>query len=142
PPDSRQSAAAAALQEPVEKSRSAQTLDRYAQAELATGHPDTALDHLTEASHLDANKAKVLSDLVAAQLANSKIADAAENAARALEHDPTLAPAAFNWALALEELSNRPAAIKAWEKYLQLDPASGWAGEAREHLGRLKAPRA
>lgn len=136
--NSRQTAASAQLQGDLESKRSAKTLDRYAQAQLALGRTDSALDLLTEAARLEPNNAVVLSDLAAAQMAAGKIADAAENAARALERDPSFASAAFNWALALEELSNRPAAIKAWEKYLQLDSTSAWAAEAREELEKLR----
>jgi CHAT domain-containing protein len=82
-----------------------------------------------------------LNDLAATELALGDVADAAEHAARALELSPSHQSAAFNWALALEKLCNRPMAIEAWEAYLRLDSRSGWADEARLHLAHFREPR-
>ncbi|HEV7425791.1 MAG TPA: CHAT domain-containing protein [Thermoanaerobaculia bacterium] len=82
-----------------------------------------------------------MSDLAAEHLAAGQIADAAEESACVLQRDPSHQTAAFNWALALDHLSNRPAAITAWERYLALDSESGWAAEAREHIARLNSAR-
>ncbi len=140
--DWKRMSAAGELKEKLDRDRSVKNLHRYALAELALQKVPQAIELLMEASKKEPANAGILSDLAAAQIANGLIAEGAENAARALEHDPTLAPAAFNRALGLEALSNRPAAIEAWGKYLQLDGTSRWAVEAREHLDRLRAPRA
>lgn len=65
-----------------------------------------------------------------------------ELADRALTLQPDLAPALFNKALALEELSLTSLAEAAWTDYLELDEQSGWADEARERRDdlRLKEP--
>jgi len=134
----RQLAAVAELQDLAAKDRNAENLRRLGVAELAVGHAQSAHDHLAEAAALAPHDARVLSDLGAAEMTVGQFADGAENSARALAIDPTFAPAAFNRALALERLSNRPAAIAAWEKYLSLDGRGGWAEEARKHLGELR----
>lgn len=135
-------AAAAKLEEAMAHDRSAENLHRYGVAQVALGNSDEGVRLLLEAAGKAPDDASILSDLAAAQLTAGAAAEAGETAARALARDPRLAPAAFNWALALEQLSNRPAAIKAWQRYLSLDPSSPWATEAREHLSRLTAPRA
>ena len=126
----------------LNKDRSVKNLHRYALAEIALQRMPQAIELLTEASKKDPANARILSDLAAAQIANGLFAEGAQNAAQALEQDSALVPAAFNRALGLEALPNRPAAIEAWEKYLQLDGTSPWAAEAREHLARLHTPRA
>lgn len=53
---------------------------------------------------------------------------------------PRLAAARFNLGLALEALSMPDAASAAFRGDLALDPDSGWAAEAHDHLGRLARP--
>jgi tetratricopeptide (TPR) repeat protein len=132
-------AAAAELQEELQKKRTAENLHRYALAEIALGKTSEAVDLLTEASGTEPENAQILSDLAAAQCAIGKTADCAENAAKALRWEPSLAAAAFNRALALEMSSNTAAAIDAWQKYLKIEATSAWAVEAREHLAKLRA---
>ena len=88
--------------------------------------------------------AALLSDLAAAQLEAARrqpaplaLAAALTAADGALALDDQLPEAHFNRALALEALALNEAATTAWEAYLQLDPSSGWATEAREHLAAL-----
>lgn len=137
-PDYRKAAAAADLQERVKKDPTAENLHRFALAELALGRASSAARMLEEARTAAPQNASIASDLAAAQIESGHPADAAETASRALELDPSLSAAAFNLALALEDLANRPAAVKAWERYLTLDGTSPWAAEAREHLQRLR----
>jgi Flp pilus assembly protein TadD len=40
----------------------------------------------------------------------------------------------FNLAVSLEQLARRTDAERAWRQYLDLDPDSDWAREARQHL--------
>jgi CHAT domain-containing protein len=125
----------------MQKQRSVENLHRYALANLALGKISVTVELLREAIAQRPNDAALLTDLAAAELASGCPAEAAENAAHALESEPTSAAAAFNWALALEALSNRNSAIRAWEQYRTLDEASPWAEEANRHLSHLRAPR-
>jgi hypothetical protein len=47
--------------------------------------------------------------------------------------------ALFNLAIAYEKTQAWDLAVETWEKYLQVDPSSGWAAEARKHLKEGKA---
>jgi tetratricopeptide (TPR) repeat protein len=44
------------------------------------------------------------------------------------------ASALFNLAIAYEKTQAWDVAVDTWEKYLKVDPSSGWATEARQHL--------
>jgi CHAT domain-containing protein len=139
--DSRTLSAMADLEAHVAQERTPLNLHRLAVAELAAGRFGSAHGLLTEALRLQPDDVNLMSDLAAAQLALGRVADAAEESARVLQRDATHQSAAFNWALALERLSNRPAAIAAWENYLTLGSDGGWTVEAREHLTRLRSRR-
>jgi len=129
------------LRKRIGTSRSPGDLHRLALVELAAGKTTGSDALLAEAMHDEPGDAAMLSDRAVAEFAAGRIADAAEWSARALQRDPTFQPAAFNWALCLGLLSNRIAAIDAWEKYLRLDSSSGWAAEARDQLAQLRRPR-
>lgn len=91
--------------------------------------------------------AAVWSDLAAVRLSlaeaegepylNLGALDAAE---RAVKLDDQLPEALFNRALGLESLGLWQAAKEAWERYLRIDGATGWAEEARGYLTRLRLP--
>lgn len=49
------------------------------------------------------------------------------------------ASALFNLAIAYEKTQAWDLAVETWEKYLKVDPSSGWATEARKHLEDGKA---
>ena len=49
------------------------------------------------------------------------------------------ASALFNLAIAYEKTQAWDLAVDSWEKYLNVDPSSGWATEARQHLKAGKA---
>ncbi len=49
------------------------------------------------------------------------------------------ASALFNLAIAYEKTQVWDLAVETWEKYLKVDPSSGWAAEARQHLKEGKA---
>jgi anti-sigma factor RsiW len=55
----------------------------------------------------------------------------------ALKQDPEFAPAIFNFALFYERTNAVARARAEWNRYLELDPKSDWAREARERLQRL-----
>jgi CHAT domain-containing protein len=134
-------AAAGELGAALKENRSSDNLHRYALASLVLDKPSVSIELLNEAAGKEPKDAAILSDLAAAQLAAGRPAEAAENAAKAAAREPKSAAAAFNWALALESLSNRRASIKAWEQYLALDERSSWADEARARLAHLREPR-
>jgi len=72
--------------------------------------------------------AEIFSDL---SLAN-------EHFSQALQIDGKSTEAMFNQALCLERLGLIDQALATWEKYLQLDPQSEWAAEAKERVEALK----
>lgn len=83
----------------------------------------------------------LLNDLSAAYLGNGDYPQALLNAERVwkIEQTPT---AAWNRALALEWVGDRNVeAIAAWQKYLEIDPNSAWAVEARKRLRDLEERR-
>jgi tetratricopeptide (TPR) repeat protein len=107
-------------------------------AYLVAGEIDKAVEALERASAASGN-ASVTSDLAAAYLARGsvrpedlqKALDAAERSV--MDPDAPI-EAWFNRALALERLGLRDRASTAWNEYLERDPSSPWAGEARKFL--------
>jgi CHAT domain-containing protein len=89
--------------------------------------------------------AGIWSDFSAAYLARAveepptplDLARALEAALHALEIKPKLVEARFNAALAFEHLGLTREARAAWNEVLAIEPSSGWAGEAENHLERL-----
>jgi anti-sigma factor RsiW len=104
---------------------------------LVEGRADRALSLLEEMVAGDSAHAGIWSDLSAAYLTRGDPGDPAralEAAERALRTDGRLLEALFNCALALERLDRRNEARLAWQRYIGVDPLSGWAEEARDHL--------
>jgi CHAT domain-containing protein len=115
-------------------------------AKLLLRDPAGAVEWLETASRRSPTDAHVWSDLAGARFARavqeqrpSGLPLALEAADRALKLDPHLVDARFNRALVLEQFGLRDEAAAAWRAYLEVDPNSGWAGEARQHLEQLKA---
>jgi CHAT domain-containing protein/TolA-binding protein len=126
------------------------TSDRTPEARHAVGVADlfigrrsdsiAALEQAASAS----NDLHIWSDLAAARYAYaardehlSQLPEALADADHALRIDPKSPEALFNRALIIEALGLREQSRKAWQKYLEIDPGSGWAVEARERLRRL-----
>lgn len=101
------------------------------------------------------NAAELHNDLGAALLEKAKyekrnnqpgdslqhLAAALEALQQALKLEPHSPAVIFNRALCLQEMYLPRQAIEEWKKYLQLDPKSAWADEARRRLAELeKAP--
>ncbi len=102
-----------------------------------------SLDKLVRAAG-ESKDAHVWNDLAAAQFTvavreerKAVLPSALASADRAIQLDPNLAEAYFNRALIVQELGLRDAARKAWARYLELDPSSGWSNEARTRLREL-----
>jgi len=105
--------------------------------------PEEGVARLQAEAKRAASDATAWSDLAAAQYAAAMAGrtalypEALASADRALQLDPRLREALFNRALVLERLGLRGEARAAWQRYLDADPSSEWATEAREHLSRL-----
>lgn len=126
--------------------------DRSAEAQHAAGvamvlveKPEEAVARLEDAAKTS-HDAKTFSDLAAAryaaavQLGRASLYPTALAAADAALHiDPHLPEALFNRALILEHLGLTDEAKRAWQNYLQADPSSPWATEARSHIAAIPA---
>jgi CHAT domain-containing protein len=113
-------------------------------AALIHGEPRRALDALY-AEAASSRDPAVWSDLAAALHETAihhdvaaLLAEALAAADYALAIDPNHVDALFNRALMIERLGLPIDAREAWTRYLQVDPTSGWADEARKHLGTLQ----
>ncbi len=108
--------------------------------------PLDAVARLRDAASRAPEDARIHSDLAAAQYAAavrlgrpSMLPEALASADRALRIDPRLGEALFNRAVILEGLGLTQQAREAWQRYLEVDPSSQWAAEARERLSHLPA---
>jgi len=113
------------------------------------GHASEAVEVFEGVRLAGRADARTLSDLSAAYLARATeqgdaadLVRALDASASALVLDPSFPEARFNGALALEALYLREAAVDAWERYLEVDPESGWATEARGRIEGLRTSRA
>ncbi len=117
---------------------------------------DKALGEFIIALKLAPENAELHSDTGAAYLEKAEQAEAREkydetleNLSRSLESlnralglNAALPEALFNKALVLEKKGVPNQAREAWQKYLETDPASEWADEARRNLERLQQTEA
>ncbi|MDX6446526.1 MAG: hypothetical protein QOH71_3600 [Blastocatellia bacterium] len=93
--------------------------------------------------------AKVHNDLGSAYFERAKtkpedrrledLAQSLEEFTKATKLDGNLVEALFNKSLALQELGMSREAKESWTLYLQKDPSSAWADEARKNLRRLES---
>jgi CHAT domain-containing protein/tetratricopeptide (TPR) repeat protein len=141
-------AAAAKVKEEAERSATPDALSALGVAHLVLGEEDAAVASLEKALKSKPNDAALLTDLSAAYLTRAKRKDEPEDivrgldtADRAIEADPKIAEPHFNRALALEALGRGEMAKKAWGDYLERDPSSEWAREARRRLEAIKPAR-
>jgi CHAT domain-containing protein/tetratricopeptide (TPR) repeat protein len=116
---------------------------RLSRGSVLRGSPAAALRKLTDDVGRDPQNARAANDLAVAYLDRAGKKDepfdlflALAQANRALALDPRLPEARFNRALALERLSLLHPAHAAWETYLELDPTSDWAEQARRHRAK------
>lgn len=72
----------------------------------------------------------------------AELAKALEQFTRATELDGNLLEALFNKSLALQEFPLPREAKESWTLYLQKDPSSPWAAEARKNLARIQDEQA
>jgi CHAT domain-containing protein len=118
-------------------------------ASLLIDDPAAAVERLEAAAAKQPQEATVWSDLAAAhyELAirlgrASHLPEALAAADRALKLDPRLPEALFNRALVLERLGLTGDARAAWKRYLEIDPSSAWAVEARRRLAAFSSSTA
>lgn len=102
-------------------------------AYLMTKETRPAIDELTSVTKARPDDAKAWSDLAAAQILAGDYPAAHASAERALQIDPKLDEARFNRALATYDLKPE-ASIPEWNDYLNHDPKSPWAEEAKDKL--------
>jgi CHAT domain-containing protein/regulator of sirC expression with transglutaminase-like and TPR domain len=122
---------------------------------LATRQFDKAIDQFKAALSLDPNNAKAHSDLGAALLEEGKLhnseaerqdgmqalAESLQHLNKALELDGSLIEALFNRALLYQYMKLPSQAEDDWRTYLNKDPNSHWAEEARQNLKMLEEQR-
>ena len=113
---------------------------------------DLAIQELKLALSSSPNDASLQNDAGAAYLEISKSVDGTTDGAKvfdllndslnhldlAISLDPKMPEARFNRALCLQALFSNEQAKTAWEQYLELDPNSQWAEEARRNLKILE----
>jgi CHAT domain-containing protein len=131
---------------PTEDLSSPDRLGGRALRRLVAGDLDRAVTDLEGAAALDPRSAVWRSDLAAAYLEQADVrlrpyalALAFHAADAAADEDPTLLPARFNRALALEKLCLDTQAIAAWSDYLAREREPAWRAEAESRLRALRA---
>ncbi|HEV7572863.1 MAG TPA: CHAT domain-containing protein [Thermoanaerobaculia bacterium] len=135
--------AAGELMQRAEHDRSAEAQHAAGVAMILVEKPDEAIAKLESAAKAS-HDAKSWSDLAAARYAAavqfrrpSLYPEALAASDNALRIDARLPEALFNRALILENMGLISEARKAWQRYLEVDPGSQWANEARTHLSEL-----
>jgi len=117
-------------------------------AALVEGQPDAAIHNFQSAEDLGAKSASFYIDYAAAWLlradqSNQPADDtrAVEFLSRALAAEPANAAALFSRGLAYSKLAQFDSAIEDFEKSVKVDPASGWAAEAKAKIEEIRARR-
>ncbi len=116
-------------------------------ARLLAGDADGAVTALEEAAKLDPRDPRWHNDLSAALLTRARRSGAETDAQQALKAadqalmlEPRYQEALFNRALAYEALGQIDLARAAWQRYLERDPTSPWADDARRRLADFQLP--
>lgn len=114
-------------------------------ASLAEHRYEEALEQLESALVQDPDNPRLECDIGTAYLQKGQRDESAADLARAIEHftkawdqDPTLLEALFNRALCYQRMFLFSRAEADWRRYLELDPNSPWAEEARRHLDSIQ----
>ncbi len=116
-----------------------------ARAELLAWDAEAAIATVTRALERQPGNAELLADLGMAYALRADAEDRRPDYGRAIEHlsqalqaKPDMAVSVFNRAIVYERMQLYEEAIAEWRRYLGLDPAGGWAEEARRHLRDLE----
>lgn len=134
------------------ENESAENLHQLARVYLAKRDFDAAAKLLERSVALDPENTLAAADLGTAYLELGGTlpdedggrrlelyARALEQFDKALSRQPALAEPRFNRAIALEKMAQPKQAAEAWRKYLEIDPSSRWADEARQRLAALES---
>ncbi len=132
----------------TEKSPNAQTHHALGVFKLTQQKYDDAISEFTAALKAGGNSAQLHNDLGAAHFELAKagpkekrlehLAQSLEEFTKATELESNFLPALFNRSLALQEWPQPHQARESWTLYLQKDPSSPWAEEARKNLKRIE----
>jgi CHAT domain-containing protein len=147
--------AASLIQNAANENRNATSLHQLGQLYLTEGKFDKAIEHLEAALALSPQDSAIHSDLGTALLEKGKtqLTDSDQGKAvelfgkslthltKALEPDNTRLEALFNRALLYSYLALPEKAEQDWRQYLERDPNSQWANEARERLKSIEETR-
>jgi CHAT domain-containing protein len=139
------------LLDAVIKDRSVENLHAQGRFYLAKGKFEDAIGQLEEAKKLLPDNARILSDLGTAYLEKSRTipdeqggqqlkmrAMALEEFEKAAESDPKMPEAVFNRSICRQLLALPFQTRQSWKDYLDLDPSSKWAEEARRRLAQVE----
>jgi CHAT domain-containing protein len=142
-------AAAGELQRMAQADPQPSNLHAWGVAQLLLGRFDGAVIDLEEAAAAQPDNVALLGDLAGAYLARYTALERADDLPKALdavsrarEIDAKRPEVLFTYALALQEMRLTDQAADAWRAYLEVDPTSGWADEARRRLAALSKPSA
>ena len=136
------------LIEATEKTPNAQTFHALGVFRLTQQDYNSAIKEFESALKFADGDAKIHNDRGAAFFELATISkekrleylySAHEEFSKATELDGNLIEALFNKSLVLQELDLPREARDSWTLYLQKDPSSPWAAEARKHLDALKS---
>jgi CHAT domain-containing protein/Tfp pilus assembly protein PilF len=134
------------LIEATEKSPNADTYHALGVFYLTQQNYPEAIKEFESALKFADQNARIHNDLGVAYFELSKrekkvedLAQSIEEFTRATELDGNLLEALFNKSLAYQELGSARQAKESWNLYLQKDPSSPWADEARKNLTRIKS---
>ncbi len=140
---------AAKIRESFGERETPSRLHDLGRSQLLAGQYDEAANALLAASREQPANARYLNDVATLQLERARLGlrpddlpRALASADRARRLDPSLNEAWFNRALAITALSLTTDAKRAWADYLERDPESPWADEARARLADLSRPTA
>lgn len=135
------------LIEATERNPGARTHQALGAFHLTQREYDDAVREFESALKFDGRDAKIHNDLGTAfyelAMASSgekrfaNLARALEEFTAAAELDSNSLEPLFNKSLALEQSGQPRQAKESWTLYLQKDPSSPWADEARKHLARI-----
>jgi tetratricopeptide (TPR) repeat protein len=137
------------LIEATEKSSNAQTHHALGFFHLTQQQYADAIEEFESALKFEEKNARIHNDLGVAHFERAKtrpkesrpedLAQSLEEFTTATKLDGNLLEALFNRSLAQQEMGMPHEAKESWTLYLQKDPSSPWADEARKNLSRIES---
>jgi CHAT domain-containing protein/cytochrome c-type biogenesis protein CcmH/NrfG len=121
-------------------------LQAKGRADLLEGKYDAAVESLRRALELSPDSPELMVDLASAYFQRAQTEDrpldygaAFESLSKVLAKHPDDPVALFNRAIISEHQFLYHQALDDWDHYLQVDPRSEWADEARRHAGAVRS---